>query len=304
MRRGLYSILILGLLSVLLVMVVPASAASENLTNSSFGQVDDSTMTRSVTASLTEPVYDVNVTIDFHKIDESDCSAPDTGSSYANEISFRLTSPAGTTVNLAYDDDSGSVTYPNDSDNASRVVVTFDDSADTLIGGNMPVSGTFHPAQSLSAFNYENPQGDWTLTLGDNANADDLCFYSFTLMLNQGSPQFDVFYPGDDRINHHAIDRAAPVAIYCQSYGIQVYDVDGYTGKGSNLPIISLSYAEVEAMGVPTDAPLLLAQYEDTTLWRLTTGEFQVNAYYEVEWKPWAFLWDACPMTTGRHLNN
>ncbi|HUN09303.1 MAG TPA: hypothetical protein PLQ56_22050 [Aggregatilineales bacterium] len=114
----------------------------------------------------------------------------------------------------------------------------------------------------------------------------------------------DVFNPGDDRINHHAIDRAAPVAIYCQSYGIQVYDVDGYTGKGSNLPIISLSYEEIAAMGVPTDSPLLLAESGDTTLWRLTTGEFQVNAYYDVEWKPWAFLWDACPMTSGRHLNN
>lgn len=118
------------------------------------------------------------------------------------------------------------------------------------------------------------------------------------------STALDVFNPGDPRINHHAIDRAAPVAIYCQSYGIQVYDIDGFTGKGSNLPIISLSYEEVSAMGVPTDAPLLLGQSGDTTLWRLTTGEFQVNAYYEVEWKPWAFLWDACPMTTGQHLNN
>jgi hypothetical protein len=116
--------------------------------------------------------------------------------------------------------------------------------------------------------------------------------------------QLDVFNPGDDRINDHAVDRSAPVAVYCQSYGIQVYDVDGITGKGSLLPVISLSNEEVDAMGVPTDAPLLLAQAGDTTLWRLPTGEFQVNAYYDMEWKPWAFVWNDCPMTSGYHLEN
>jgi hypothetical protein len=309
MRKNLSLIVLLALVGILLVAVLPARAASETLTNNTAGMVDNGTMTRTVTATLTGTVTDVNITIDFHKIDSENCAVYGSGSSWSYEISLVLTSPQGTSITLVEDDDA-TETYTSTA-NASRVTVTFDDAAATTVGGPLPVSGTFKPVQALSAFNGENPQGTWTLTAGDNGAFDALCFYSFTLSLSDASTApasvaapLDVFEPGDARINRHAVDRAAPVAIYCQSYGIQVYDVDGHTGKGSTLPIISLSYEEVDAMGIPTDAPLLLAESGDVTLWRLTTGEFQVNAYYEVEWKPWAFLWDACPMTSGRHLNN
>jgi hypothetical protein len=124
---------------------------------------------------------------------------------------------------------------------------------------------------------------------------------NYTLTISGGGITFgngDVFNPGDSRINTAAIDRAAPVAIYCQSYGIQIYTIDPGTGRGSLLPVISLSYEAIEAAGIPASANLLLAEEDGVQLWRLTTGEFQVNTRYQQEWKDWAFVWDQCPNPT------
>ncbi|MEZ4669368.1 MAG: hypothetical protein R3E39_15795 [Anaerolineae bacterium] len=111
-----------------------------------------------------------------------------------------------------------------------------------------------------------------------------------------GPPGSDLFLPNDNRINHNAWDRAAPVAIYCQDdyQRILVWKIDFSTGHGYSGPTINISYAEAEAKGVPTGKNLLLAEADGVQLWRLTTGEFQVNTRYPTEYKDWSFVWNKC----------
>lgn len=106
----------------------------------------------------------------------------------------------------------------------------------------------------------------------------------------------DLFLPNDNRINHAAWDRAAPVAIYCQDdyQRILVWKIDFSTGRGYHGPTINMSYAEAEAKGIPTQKNLLLAEADGVQLWRLTTGEFQVNTRYPTEYKDWVFVWNEC----------
>lgn len=115
------------------------------------------------------------------------------------------------------------------------------------------------------------------------------------------------FQPGDDRINHAIEDRAAPAAIYCVPHGIQVRRIDPATGIGIDPPVINLFSEDIEAAGVPTGENLLLAENDGVALYRLTTGEFQVNILnantYEYKW--YIFAWDKCPVpSVWYHLAN
>jgi LysM repeat protein len=69
-------------------------------------------------------------------------------------------------------------------------------------------------------------------------------------------------------------DPAAPVAIYCRSDGIHVYNVDR-TGRGS-LAFVA-SYNQINAVGIPS-VNTLIASGGGVGLYRLTSGEFQVNS--------------------------
>ncbi len=99
----------------------------------------------------------------------------------------------------------------------------------------------------------------------------------------------------DGRVNDlQDRDVAAPVAIYDGS--IEVYGIDPVSGDG-HLDIRILD-EQIEAVGVPVDAPVLLAQGKnaftgiDIYVYRLPTGEFQVNTHY-ADGKAYIFLWDS-----------
>jgi len=180
------------LFGLFLVFLTPqlAEPATASVTNSTPVTVDggSTTLTVAVTPAELPPadvLSDVDVTVVFHKTDGS-CAAPDTGYAYHDEIVYRITSPGGTTVNLI---DQGTYTGGGD---VGTVTITFDDAAVAVVGGTDPVSGTFQPVGSLSALNGENPQGTWTLYLGDTAGADPLCHYSFTLDLETSAAASDV----------------------------------------------------------------------------------------------------------------
>jgi hypothetical protein len=107
----------------------------------------------------------------------------------------------------------------------------------------------------------------------------------------------DLFYNPDDRINHAAWDRAAPVAIYCKDVyeHVQIWKIDFETGRGYSEPTINMSYGEVEAFGVSAKKNILIAEKDGVQLWRLTTGQLQVNVLYPNEFKWYIYLWDDCP---------
>jgi hypothetical protein len=79
------------------------------------------------------------------------------------------------------------------------------------------------------------------------------------------------FIPGDDRLN---VDAAAPVSIYCRDDGIHVYSIDRFgTGR---LAFIA-TFNEINAVGTPL-VNTLIDSGAGIGLFRLTTGEFQVNS--------------------------
>lgn len=112
-----------------------------------------------------------------------------------------------------------------------------------------------------------------------------------------GEVQFD---PGDDRLNRANKDRAAPVAVYCMEWGIEIRVIDYATSRGIDPPAITALYPDVEALGVPA-ANTLLGEGSSVRLYRLTTGEYAVFATYANENKAYIFVWDQCPVPTSTY---
>lgn len=277
-------------------------ALMQDFTDNNPGNADGNSFTRTVNVPNIGTIQDVNIAITFLKSNDPCGNAA--GYAYNGEIYFRLQSPGGTVVNLVNAGTYSGGTY------GGLVTVRLDDSAAALPSG-MPTSGTFRPVQPLAGFNGQAGLGGWTLTIGDSAGGDPLCYQSYTLSLvfqgTQGSASIDfdaIYNPGDARINHAGKDRAAPVAIYCELEGINILIADpangGHAMDGRGL---YLSYVDAAAKGIPTKRNLLLKEEDGIQLWRLTTGEFQVNTTY-VDGKPWIFVWDNCPPTKWYHLAN
>ena len=82
--------------------------------------------------------------------------------SWIADLTFTLESPAGTSVVLIAE-------ACDDEDNFD---INFDDQSSGMIPCPYADGGTYPPAGSLAAFNGENPQGTWTLTVDDGANQD------------------------------------------------------------------------------------------------------------------------------------
>lgn len=158
---------------------INAQAALLTATNSTAGVFDASSGTR--TFSLGAGIItDVNISISFSKCDDpsnSDGGACNgSGSSFNNEIVFRLTSANGTTVNLV-----NAFTYSGQTPGSGAQTVVFDDGAATAVGGPSVVSGTFRPVGLLSAMNGADSAGTWTLFIQDTTLQDPLNFFSSTL---------------------------------------------------------------------------------------------------------------------------
>jgi hypothetical protein len=94
----------------------------------------------------------------------------------------KLTSPSGTTVTL--------MNRPGGSGNSGNnfCQTVLDDAATNLIQniaiGGAPWTGSFKPAEPLSAFVGENATGTWTLNVSDNALIDTGGVRAFTLAIS------------------------------------------------------------------------------------------------------------------------
>lgn len=114
---------------------------------------------------------------------------------FVSDLVIRLTSPAGTTVNL----------LSNSCGEANDIDATFDAEALPFICSNNPaISGVVRPLGSLAAFSGESSFGEWVLTIEDTAPADGGSLNGFSLELCvQGAfrPDADgdgVYDDGDD----------------------------------------------------------------------------------------------------------
>src|SRR5262249_27542376 len=102
---------------------------------------------------------------------------------FVGDLVITLTSPHGTTVTLInrLTDGAGD----NSGNNFCQTVL--DDGASASIQsqstGAAPFTGTFTPANSLAAFNGENPNGTWTLAVQDRAFLDTGSVRAFSLIV-------------------------------------------------------------------------------------------------------------------------
>ncbi len=122
-----------------------------------------------VTSTLTVSVFsgtltDLNATLDItHAFD--------------GDLSVKLKSPVGTEITLINRRGGGG-------DNFTNTTLDDDFFFNPISGGSAPFSSTFAPDEALSAFNGEDPNGVWTLTVSDNAANDTGTLNSWSLKLS------------------------------------------------------------------------------------------------------------------------
>lgn len=149
---------------------------TENVTCASFTATDTpiaisasgtNTYTSTINVAPNLAITDVNVTINItHTWDE--------------DLDIRLTSPAGTVIELSTDNGGQGDNYTN---------TVFDQQATTLVtAGTAPFTGSFVPEGNLSNLNGQLSGGNWILTVADDANLDGGSITGFTLNIcAQGS---------------------------------------------------------------------------------------------------------------------
>jgi hypothetical protein len=175
-------------LAILALCSITAHAGAIVLTNDTAGYFDGSSGTRLVSVTGAEPgfgtgtISSVLVSINFAKADGESFDPPFPGGSpFYNEISFSLTAPSSTDVNLIAINSWGTGSGQFDG------TITFDESALNVVNFDLaPVAGTFRPtgSGSLSDFISQSALGLWTLNIGDANGGDALRFRSFSLTIN------------------------------------------------------------------------------------------------------------------------
>ena len=165
-----------------------AGASAATFTNTTDGFADDSTFDRPVTVTAGDLppgaafVDEVEISVFFAKSNTNSFVAEGDpipmGTPSYNEIRLRLTSPAGTSVDLIdYGD------FDDTNTMGFKGTITFDDDAADVVNVDQDNirDGTFRPTGTLADFDGESALGTWALTVGDNAGGDGLSFYEFTL---------------------------------------------------------------------------------------------------------------------------
>ena len=123
---------------------------------------------------------------------------------WINDLSLKLTSPAGTTITL--------VANPcNANASVNDINATFDDAGTAFVCGNLPgISGTVLPTQSFSTFVGQSSTGTWTLSVVDAYNQDggtlnswslNVCSMASPLSVVQNQFQNFTLYPNPNKGN-------------------------------------------------------------------------------------------------------
>lgn len=105
---------------------------------------------------------------------------------YRGDLRMFLTSPQGTQITLIQNTGAGldnfNVLYD---DSAAAAITTHTAANDTATAATVvpPYQRTFRPLQALTAFNSQNANGTWTLSICDSLNADTGTFFHSTLVI-------------------------------------------------------------------------------------------------------------------------
>jgi hypothetical protein len=141
-------------------------------------------------------------------------------------------------------------------------------------------------------------------------DADDPCFDTeirtvttinpFTGMSSTSTVEVEVYDTACDSLQdgrENINDTVAEAAIYCTSFGVDVYDLD-WSGNGDFA--FRATWAEIDAVPVNPAENTLIDGVPGFALYRLTSGELQVNGPADYEGKVYVFIWDGCARPEGR----
>lgn len=164
-----------------------------------------------------------------------------------------------------------------------------------------PGGGGFTPTANVRAYTFDNG-ATWPNTYTTEYPVFELIVGDVPA---QTSSQIASFNPQDNRLNRSPGDAAAPVAIYQGS--VDIYGIDPSTSQG--VLEIRVTDEEIEAAGIPSveQGSLLLAEDQNRAtgmpieVYRLSSGEFQVNTYY-ASGKPYIFRWYPDRPYEGVHI--
>lgn len=158
----------------------------------------------------------------------------------------------------------------------------------TLMNGNVPVR--------TDEFTGEiSPDGYYAegVAIGEGVEFDGLAIHA-------GGGMFAIDDLGtalDNRVN---AEEGAPVAVYCQIGGIEVYDLR--QGRVGRLAVSITDQELAEVPLVPAENMIIAAQ-GDILLSRISTGEYQVNVGPDAGGNVYVYIWDTCPPTRAYNLS-
>ena len=212
--------------------------------------------------------------IDF-RIDGTACSTT-AGSTtvgiahtFVNDLELRLTSPGGTTVKVIDNTDG--------SGNNFCQVLLDDDAASSIqsaVTANAPFTGTWMPANPLSAFDGQNPNGSWTLAAQDFFSGDTGSIRAFSVIIDtKGAPTIGTTASPDITLGGQITDAATISGRFNPQPGASVdfrlYGPDDSTCAGP--PVF-----ESPAVPVPvTDEPVTSAAFTPSA-----PGVYRWRAFY------------------------
>lgn len=202
--------------------LVVGTAVSCNTILSSPGSTisDFVTLNSTLSGFSSGTITDVNVTLNITH-------------TYDADLNISLTSPGGTTVLLSDDNGGGGNDYTN---------TIFDDvSGTTITAGSAPFTGTFSPEGNLSDFLGENPNGNWTLSIYDDAGGDQGTLNSFSIEVCTALPTSPVIDVNNVSVNedagtmtftanHVGLAASGPYSVTYNTVDGSATDGNDYTG--------------------------------------------------------------------------
>lgn len=144
---------------------------------------------------------------------------------------------------------------------------------------------------------YTSPvSGTYQVFVSDNEGLPTgLTTYSISVGCSSGATAGEaVPFRPDSRINPH---QEAPVAVYCQDDDLVFYAI-GADSKGTLALYVPASDLEDTSPAVNT----LIAQADPgISLYRLTSGDLQMNVGPDTEGKYYVYMWNNCDPDSGVH---
>jgi len=251
-------------LTLVLAFTVQAGAIVSRSNTDSAG-VDGGTINREITFLAEDFAADamitnVDITIDFEKIGGGDlgiAACPQLGGlghqggfPFNIEMSMGLISPGGTSrvlVHHLFGPDGA--TYTSAFISGGPVTVTFSENADTLVGGQIPVSGAFLPVEDLG-FNGESPVGTWTVVFGDFFNqGDPLCVGGFSIAITSESAGSGGFEVGNNMTASFADLSQLGQGINTEILSLPTVGKDGEKGEPGAVVVYWYTF---DLLGFPT----------------------------------------------------